>query len=257
MNIVFFGSSNFSSLVLPYLKEGLEIELVVNEQNYDIEKVLNSKAEIAVLAAFGKILPRKVLNHFKYGVLNIHPSLLPKYRGPSPVQCAILNGEAETGVSVIKLDEQMDHGPILVQTKIGIANDDTAQTLYEKLFPLGAKLIVDNLQDYVSGKRKLIEQDHAFATYTKPLTRESGFIDLSDLEIRNSKLEIDRKIRAYFPWPGVWTKWQMADGKWRIVKFLPKNLVQVEGGKPMSYKDFLNGYANADKNLVEFLKKQL
>jgi methionyl-tRNA formyltransferase len=257
MKIVFFGASNFAPLILPTLEKNFEIELVVDEKNKDFEDIMNAQSEIAVLAAFGKILPKVVLNHFKYGILNIHPSLLPKYRGPSPVQSAILRGEKETGVTIIKLDEEMDHGPILAQEKIEILSTDTTQSLYQRLFPLGASLIVTNLQNYVSGKKTLVEQNHSAATYTKPLTREAGFIDLSKLEIKNSKLEIDQKVRAYFPWPGVWTKWQMADSKWRIVKFLPEKMIQVEGRKEMSYKDFLNGYPQADKNLVEFLKKEL
>jgi methionyl-tRNA formyltransferase len=257
MKIVFFGASTFSPFVLPILEKNIEIELVVDEKNKDFEDVMNAQSEIAVLAAFGRILPKVVLNHFKYGILNIHPSLLPKYRGPSPVQSAVLRGEKETGVTIIKLDEEMDHGSILAQEKIEILPTDTTQSLYQKLFPLGASLIVTNLQNYVSGKMTLTEQDHSAATYTKPLAREAGFVDLSKLEIRNSKLEIDRKVRAYFPWPGTWYKAILNGSEEKIVKFLPGKMIQVEGKKEMSYKDFLNGYPQADKNLVEFLKKEL
>jgi methionyl-tRNA formyltransferase len=253
MKIVFFGSSAFTPLVLPYLDKSFEVEQILDERDSDFEKVKDAQSEIAVLAAFGKILPKEILNHFKFGVLNIHPSLLPKYRGSSPVQNAILNGDKETGVTIIKLDEEMDHGPILAQEKIVIDENDTAQSLYEKLFPLGAKLIIESLPDYTFGKKNLIEQNHDDATYTKILTRDEGYIDLSQLEIKNFKLKINRMVRAYFPWPGVWTKWQMANGKWQMVKFLPEKRIQVEGGKPMSYKDFINGYPNADKHLVEFL----
>jgi methionyl-tRNA formyltransferase len=251
MKIVFFSSSVFSPLVLPYLDKNFEVEQIVDEKDANFEKVKNSKAQIAVLAAFGKILPKEILNHFKYGILNIHPSLLPKYRGSSPVQNAILNGDHETGVTVIKLDEAMDHGPVLAQEAIQILSTDTTQSLYEKLFPLGAKLLNENLEGYVSGKKMLTEQNHDSATYTKIITKDNGYINVLETEPD----ELNRKIRAYFPWPGVWIKWQMANDKWQIVKFLPENKIQVEGGKPMSYKDFLNGYPNADKTLVEFLKK--
>jgi len=253
MKIVFFGASTFAPLVLPTLEKSFEIELSINEKNTDFEGVMNAQSEIAVLAAFGKILPKEILGHFKYGVLNIHPSLLPKYRGPSPVQSAILHGDKETGVTVIKLDEQMDHGPILAQEKIQILPTDTTQSLYQKLFPLGANLIVDSLQEYVSGKKPLVEQNHSEATYTKPLTRESGQVDFLQIEPD----ELDRKVRAYFPWPGVWSKIILNGNEQRIVKFLPNKMIQVEGKKEMSYKDFINGYPNADKNLVEFLKKEL
>jgi methionyl-tRNA formyltransferase len=252
MKIVFFGASTFAPLVLPILEKNFEIEMVVNEKSTDSEAVMNSQSEIAVLAAFGKILPQVVLSHFKYGILNIHPSLLPKFRGSSPVQSAILAGETETGVSVIKLDAEMDHGPILAQEKIEVLPTDTTWSLYQKLFPLGAKLIVDNLEGYISGKKTLGEQNNEAATYTKPLTRESG-----QVEILNTEPDVfEREVRAYFPWPGVWSKVMITD-KLLVIKFLPNNMVQVEGGKPMSYKDFLNGYPNADRNLVEFLRKEL
>jgi methionyl-tRNA formyltransferase len=247
MKIVFFGSATFAALVLPVLEKNFEIELVINEKT-DLAEIENSQSEIAVLAAFGKILPKEILSQFKYGILNIHPSLLPKFRGSSPVQSAILNGDTETGVTVIKLDEELDHGPILAQEKIEIMPTDTTKSLYQKLFPLGVNLIVANLQDYILGQKTLIEQNHSVATYTKPLTRETGYTDLFDIKPD----EFNRKVRAYFPWPGVWTK-TMINDKLLVIKFLPKNLVQVEGGKPMSYKDFLNGYPNADKKLVEFL----
>ncbi len=252
MKIVFFGSSIFSPLVLPYLQKAFEIELIVDENNFNAEQILNSKAEIAVLAAFGKILPNNILSHFKYGVLNIHPSLLPKYRGSSPVQNTILNGDTKTGVTVIKLDNQMDHGPILAREEIEILPDDTTQTLYKKLFPLGAKLITENLENYVSGKKELEEQNNDNATYTKILTKEDGFIELRDV----SNDEFERKVRAYFPWPGVWSRIMIND-KLLVIKFLPEKKLQVEGGKPMIYKDFLNGYPNADKKLVEFVKENL
>ena len=240
------------SLVLPYLEKEFEVELIVDEKGLDFERIKNTKSEVAVLAAFGKILPKNILDHFKYGIFNIHPSLLPKYRGASPVQSAILNGDSQTGVTIIKLDEQMDHGPILAQEKIAITENDTAQSLYEKLFPLGAKLLVENLPDYISGKKQLTEQNHSDATYTKVLTRNDGFIDI--LNIESDKFE--RMVRAYFPWPGVWTKAILnTNGEQMITKFLPNKKIQVEGKKEMDYKDFINGYPNAEKNLIEFLSK--
>jgi methionyl-tRNA formyltransferase len=252
MKIVYFGTSSFTPLVLPYLEKSFEVELVVNENNFESGKIKNTQSEVAVLAAFGKILPKDILDHFKYGIFNIHPSLLPKYRGASPVQSAILNGDSQTGVTIIKLDEEMDHGPILAQAKIAITENDTAQSLYEKLFPLGAKLLIEALPSYISGEKQLTEQNHSDATYTKVLTRDDGFIDI--LSVEPDKFE--RMVRAYFPWPGVWTKAILnTNSEQKIIKFLPNKKIQVEGKGEMSYKDFINGYPSADKNLLEFLKK--
>ena len=244
MEIVFFGALNFKDLVLPYLKD-FQIELVVDEHT-PLGAICNTESEVAVLAAFGKILPKSVLEHFKYGILNIHPSLLPKYRGPSPVQTTILNGDRKTGVTVIKLDDEMDHGPILAQEEVEIENDDTSETMYKKLFPLGAKLIAQNLEKYVKGDVKLTAQSHIDATYTKMLKRESGFFDLANPP---SLGKLDLMIRAFYPWPGVWTRWNN-----KILKFFPENKLKVEGKKPVSHKDFINGYPNLDQRLLTLLK---
>lgn len=244
LSIVYFGSSSISPLVLPYLSNNFDVELVVDE-NTKIEAIEKAEAEVAVLAAYGKILPKSVLEHFKFGILNIHPSLLPKYRGPSPVQTSILNGDKETGVTVIRLDEEMDHGPILAQKSIEISKKDTAESLFERLFPLGAELITEKLEKYTKNEVKLTPQSHNNATYTKMLKRESGFFEL---ETSPSLEKLDLMIRAFYPWPGVWTKWND-----KILKFLPGNKVQVEGKKPSSYKDFINGYPNLDKKLLNLL----
>lgn len=244
MKIVFFGASDFSPWVLPYLDKNFEVELILDEKSKDFQAIESAKAEVAVLAAFGKILPKKVLNHFKYGILNIHPSLLPKYRGPSPVQTAILNGDEETGVTVIRLDEEVDHGPVFGQKTLKIEPDDTSLSLYGKLFPLGANIISETLEDYVSGKFSPVPQKHEEATYTKMLTRQDGYVELGNVKPE----ELNLKIRAYYPWPGIWSKW---NGK--VLKFLPDKQIQVEGKKPVSYKDFKNGYPDIDKNLLKLL----
>jgi methionyl-tRNA formyltransferase len=189
------------------------------------------------------------LNIFPKGIINIHPSLLPKYRGPTPVQTAILNGDNTTGLTIIKLDEQVDHGPILAQRKEPILENDTAESLYERLFKLSASSIVSTIELYLKGKIELRKQNHAKATFTKRLSREDGHIDLQNPP---AKEIFDRMIRAYDPWPGVWTKWKMENGKWKIVKFLPEKKIQVEGKKLMSYKDFVNGYPEA-KDLIKKL----
>lgn len=284
LKIIFFGSSKYVLPVIQILKERFDLTLVVTTEQKETDAVpayclensipyksvkslsddnfkfdpdlIGIKFQVAVLADFGLIIPKNVLDMFPRGIINIHPSLLPKFRGPTPVQSAILSGEKETGVSIIKLDNQVDHGPILAQKKEPILDEDTAETLHEKLFTKGAEILVEILPKYLTGDLIPTPQDDTKATFTEKLTRDSGYIDLSSLEIGNWKLEIARKIRAYFPWPGVWTRLKMKDGRLKIIKFLPSQshpeldsgsspfLLQVEGKKPMSYRDFLNGYPN-------------
>ncbi|OGH50523.1 MAG: hypothetical protein A3H17_04310 [Candidatus Levybacteria bacterium RIFCSPLOWO2_12_FULL_37_14] len=227
---------------------------VVNLSDPTINHELSTiNPTVAVLADFGLIIPQQILNLFPKGIINIHPSLLPKYRGPTPVQTAILNGEKITGVSIMKLDEEIDHGPILGQEKDKILDTDTSESLYKRLFAKGANLLPEILNLYLNDNLKPIAQDHEKSTFTKPLTRQDGYVDLSKFEARNSKSELERKIRGYFPWPGVWTQIRINDKLLRI-KFLPDNKIQVEGKKPMSYKDFLNGYPGA-KELQSLLIK--
>jgi len=273
LKIVFFGSSHHALPTIKALKENFNLTLVVtteksgggvpsfcnkNKLPYvsasslsglnSKSLILNHKSDIAVVADFGLIIPKGILNSFPKGIINIHPSLLPKYRGPSPVQTAIINGEKITGVSIIKIDETVDHGPILGQIKETILDTDTAKALYERLFAKGTYLLLKVLKQYHDGVLNPIAQNHSKATFTQPLTRQDGYIDVSKFEIRNSKFEIERKIRAYFPWPGVWFKTKLNRTE-KIIKLLPDQKIQVEGKKPMSYKDFLNGYPQAKKLL--------
>lgn len=276
MKVVFFGSSNYVLPVIEMLKKNFEIELVIttekelkdpivayckkNQLSYlstnnlsgqDTKyKILNTKSELAVLADFGLILPNEVLNKFVKGILNIHPSLLPRYRGPTPVQSAILNNEKETGVSIIKLDNKVDHGPIIAQVKEEIESNDTAQSLYERLFQIGSDLLYQNIKQYINNKLKLIKQNDEKATFTKLLIKNDGFFNLNNPP---SLEELDLIIRAYFPWPSAWTR-SMINDKSLTIKFLPEKKLQVEGKKPVSYKDFINGYPNLDKRLLAFLK---
>lgn len=217
--------------------------------NLIVQQLKKPKASVAVLADFGLIIPPEILSLFPKGIVNVHPSLLPKYRGSTPVQAAILNGDKTTGVSIMKLDGKIDHGPILKQEKEKILDTDTAETLYERLFAKGANLLPKVLNKYFKGNLKPIPQNHTKATITKPLTRQDGFIDVSKLATAVTK--IDTMIRAYYPWPGVWTQLRIRDKLLRI-KFLPGQKLQVEGKKPISYQDFLNGYPEA-KELVSSL----
>lgn len=208
--------------------------------------------DLAILIAYGKIIPTEVLNIPEYGFLNIHPSLLPKYRGPSPFVAPILNGDEKTGATIIKLDSELDHGSILAQSEIKIEDSDTHQSLMEKTAILGADLLIDalpeflksktdlvkdadsNLQSRTSQSLNLIPQDHSKATYTEKVEKQDGFVDIDNPPDHQT---LDRMIRAYFPWPTVWTK---IEGK--IIKFLPEGKIQPEGKRPLTIKEFKNGY---------------
>lgn len=191
------------------------------------------KPDLIVVASYGKIIPQAILDIPKLGALNIHPSLLPKYRGATPVQSAILNGDAITGVTVIKMDDKMDHGPIVVQKEFSIDKDDTFESLVNSLFDESAQLLPAAIEK-LANKDTLQEQNHDDATFVKLIKKEDGFFEI---ENPPAPEKLNQMIRAYFPWPNAWTKW---NGK--VVKLYPGNLVQIEGKKAVSVKDFLNGY---------------
>ncbi|MDP2586524.1 MAG: methionyl-tRNA formyltransferase [Candidatus Komeilibacteria bacterium] len=192
----------------PIKVEALKLNVPVKENLWEIK---NYNADLGVVVAYGKIIPQAILDLFPLGLLNIHPSLLPKYRGPSPIQSAILNGDDETGVSIIKLDEQMDHGPIISQIQVPISKDESSPTLFDKLSVLGAELMIKALPDYVAGKAKLEPQDDSKATYCEMINKEDGLIDWT-----NSADQIERQIRAYAPWPGSFSEFDVNHKKINI-----------------------------------------
>lgn len=178
---------------------------VVQPEKPSIEYLVSSikYADLFVVASYGKIIPKPLLDIPKYGSLNVHPSTLPKYRGPSPIQAAILNGDKETGVTIVLMDEKVDHGSILANSKFLISSSKlTYPELEKELAELGAKLLVGTIPDWVDSKIKPIEQNHNKATYTNKVTKEDGHIDWHlPAEI------LERKIRAYQPTPGAYTVW--------------------------------------------------
>lgn len=220
------------------------------------------KADLFVTAAYGKLIPQEILNLPRLGSLNIHPSLLPKYRGTSPIQSAILNGDKETGVTIMLMDAKFDSGPILAQKKIQLQGDETFKSLHTDLFQLAADLLPSTIEQWSNETIKAIPQDKSKATYCKKITKEDGFFDIDNPPEKNV---LDRMIRAYYPWPTAWSKWQIAHGKparnasrsdaggWKILKFLPGKKFQIEGGKPMNLKDFLNGYPQLKEQLEKIL----
>ena len=272
--IVFFGAGPYVSRIVEVLKKEFEVYVFTTEKSqndplllycahsniphfsinkFDQKIIANIKkigAKIAVLASFGLIVPTEVLEIFPLGIINIHPSLLPKYRGPTPVQSTILAGEKTTGVSIIELDEEVDHGPILTQIEEKIEPNDTSETLYRRLFQKGAELLSGILPKYIAGELKPVEQNHSRATFTDRLTRQSGLIDLNQ-PLNAKRQTLDRMIRAYFPWPGVWFRAKL-NGVERTVKLFPEGRIQVEGKSVMSLKDFANGYPEA-KNIISKL----
>lgn len=266
MRIIFFGTPDYVIPVLEKLHKYHEIVAVVTQSPKPVgrdkkvtysavdswaykKKIIRNfdyvdlpEADMGVCAAFGMIIPKAILNHFKYGILNIHPSLLPKYRGASPIQTAIANGEQTTGVTIIKMDEQMDHGKIVTQFKEDILDNDTFQTLRERLFEKSADVLINLIEPYIKGKINLKEQDHTKATFTKLVNKQDSFINLSD----DPQL-IDRKLRAYSPWPGIWTQITLKQtGQSKRLKILEYKgepiTVQLEGKNPVSWKQFQSSY---------------
>lgn len=161
------------------------------------------RPEVGVVAAYGEILRKAVLNIPPLGYLNIHPSLLPLHRGPAPVVGAILAGDTETGVTVMRLEAKMDSGPILAQVSIPLPPDGRAGPLTDELFRLGAEALLDVLPPYAAGTLELREQDNSRATYTHILKKADGVIDWAQPAV-----VIERCTRAYDPWPGASTTWR-------------------------------------------------
>ncbi len=193
-------------------------------------------ADLFIVASYGKIIPQALLDIPNKGAINVHGSLLPKLRGASPIQQAILNGDKETGATIMLMDEQMDHGDILATASLDISDNDTSETMSIKIGQLGARLLIETVQSYLKGSIKPIPQDHSQATFCKLIQKEDGYFDISNpptFEV------LDRMIRAYYPWPNAWTKWNG-----NVVKFYPDGLIQMEGKKAVSLKDFINGHSD-------------
>jgi len=159
--------------------------------------------DFIVVVAYGKILPESVLEIPKKGCVNLHASLLPKYRGAAPINWAIINGEKETGISVMLMDRGMDTGPVLMKEKVEISDDDTAETLSPRLSKLGATLLCKAIALYAEDKIKSAPQNERLATYAPILKKEDGLVDWG-----KSADEIRNFVRGLYPWPGAYTRWQ-------------------------------------------------
>jgi len=245
------------------IERGLEVRQVrsLKDENA-VASLAQLQPDVIVVASYGLILPKKVLAIPPCGCINLHPSLLPRHRGPTPIPSAILAGDAETGVSIMLMDEGIDTGPILSQQKVPIAPDDTAGSLTEKLSQLSARLLMETLPGWLSGSITPQPQREADATYTRLLDKADGEIDW-----RLPAVDIERRVRAFHPWPGCYTRWrgktlkvmaatplagkrgtpgqtmatddgvgiQTGDGT------LVLRQVQLEGKRPMDIAEFLRG----------------
>ena len=239
----------------------------------DINKVPN--ADLGVCAAYGAIIPQHVIDQFKFGILNVHPSLLPKYRGASPIQAAMVAGEEETGGTILKMDSELDHGPIVSSFKEKIGERDTNEFLRGKLFVRGAQFLIDLIPNYTNGKIKLLEQDHTKASFCRALEKVDAFIDprylaaamegkkideewelrfINEFTQKPTAENIERFIRAMDPWPGAWTNVDLGGGNIRRLKILAAHVeerklvleqVQLEGKGPVRWKQFIEGYPSA------------
>ncbi len=239
----FLGTSVDSKFALEALaKLGLEPAVVIDSKELP-DELYNTEWDFILVCSYGKILPKKLLDLPRRGVINIHPSLLPKFRGPSPYVSNILADERTTGVSVMLLEEKMDAGPILAQARLEIEEADwppQGLMLSQMLFTEGINLLAEILPDYLSGKLEPTAQDETLATYTKKFTDADALLDLSNP--RESYLKVkafDKSPRAHFINEKgkrvVVTDAAWKEGQLEILKVLP------EGKKEMQYEDYLRG----------------
>jgi methionyl-tRNA formyltransferase len=177
--------------------------------------------EMIAVAAYGQILPQSILDLPRYGCLNVHTSLLPKYRGAAPIQWALLNGDTETGITIMKMDAGLDTGDILTQAKTPIEEQDTAETLHDRLAHLGADLLVRTIPDYVAGKVQPCPQPTKGVSLAPKIRKEDGLIDWSQ-----SARAISNRVRALVPWPGAFTHFQPHGG---LIKIWQANVVDRSG----------------------------
>ena len=224
--------------------------------------------DVIVVAAYGRLLPTEVLQLPARGCLNLHPSLLPRHRGPSPVATAILEGDGKTGVSLMMLDEGMDTGPVIERSEIALDGTETAGELTTRLFDLGGALLEGKLGPWAAGDMEAKPQDDSLATLTRKLERADGLVDWT-----LGAETLDRQCRAFTPWPGLYTDWRGSTLKLLEVSALPGyrpgeadtgqvvrvepgtglcvvaggealavHRLQLEGKRPVSWDEFLRGY---------------
>ncbi|HEV3245543.1 MAG TPA: methionyl-tRNA formyltransferase [Candidatus Paceibacterota bacterium] len=253
VNFVFFGTTPLAEGVLAELaRAGFEPERIIGSEPITpefIDELSNGAYDVFVVASFGKILPKRLIELPARGTLNVHPSLLPRLRGPSPMRSAILNDEKHTGISIMLMDEEMDHGPLLAQKKVPIEPwPPRGKELDERLAHEGGKLLAQVMPLWLKKKIQPQEQNHDVATYTKKFTKEDGLLDL-DADAYANLL----KIRAFESWPGTYAIFERAGKRLRVQILdahlghgnLVIDLVKPEGKREMPYADFLRSGAKA------------
>ncbi len=305
MRFIFWGTGRFAEIILAdMIKNGLKPALVVtapdkktgrkqiltaslvkqlalvnhinvlqpvnlNANQEIVEEIRRNKIEFGLVADYGSLIPKAIIDLPDKKTLNIHPSLLPKYRGASPIQQVILNSDQETGVSVIVLDDKLDHGPLLAQRKIHLSGQETFNYLLESLAHNGCEIFFSSVFDYLDGKLIAIPQNDTFASYCREIKKDEGFIKfMQPAEV------IARMLRAFSPWPGVFFKSKELNKEVKILSgsefktklkqkieigkivifnkqllltcahqtFFQINQVIVSGKKEMSSQEFINGY---------------
>lgn len=272
MNIIFFGSfQTYSVQVLKVLSQHFHVTAVGTTppkpqgrhltvsptpveafaRNHDMQVFALNQLETIpsgmpqpdffVVAGYGKRIPASWLTFPNIMAVNVHPSLLPDYRGVFPAEWVILRGEKETGVTILRMSPEFDTGDIIAQTSLPITPDDTRETLYTKLYDLGGKLLVDYLPKIARGTVTLTRQPAGKFFYARRLTREDGYEPWETLTDPKEAKRLNRKFRALYPWPGLWTT-----HKGKRLKILgydvTPTIVQMEGKKPMSWKQWNTAY---------------
>ena len=253
LHVNFFGTHTFACEVLATLVKNpsINIDLVVTQpdrpvgrkkeitpppvklfaEKYDMPIsqpaslktfVSNSNVDLNIVAQYGLLIPKDVLDAPRYGTINVHTSLLPLYRGASPIQHALLNGDTYTGVTIMKMDEGLDTGPVLSQKKVKIMPDETYPDLDKKLAIVSGPLLLDTIEQYVSGDISPKNQDNAQATTCNKLTRDDGRIDWN-----STAQQIYNQFRGLTPWPGVWTVYN--DKRLKILSLKPSEVSSPAG----------------------------
>ncbi len=313
MNIAFFGTSDRSKPILEALDENFDLKLCVTKTDrkvgrhqkteetlvkswakerginfFEIENIqgdekdlldtlIRQKIDLIVVTDFGFIIPKSIIKRFKNEIINIHFSLLPKYRGANPVQAAILRGDKETGITYLLMSEDLDEGPILKQILCRLTGKETSGILYERLFELAAKHLPQVIKEYAADKIQPQKQDHEKAIiHHSPSHPNSTYIYKEDAEINwNESVEqIERKIRAFNPWPIAWTTLNALENNKKLEeenlnirenidkslrikifetettpkKRLSPKKVQVAGKKATTWENFKNGYTVNSQN---------
>ncbi len=298
---VFFGTHHFATIILQGLLDNplFDIQLVITQpdrpigrkkeltpppikilaeknnipvdqpEKLKIEDVKLKTCDLGVVAQYGLLIPKKILEMPRHGVINVHTSLLPKYRGASPIQSALLAGDTKTGVTIMKMDERMDSGDIILQKEINILPDEMYLEVDKRMSHIGVELLNNSIPPYISGDIKSIKQNEIQATFCKKLSRADGKINW-----QKSTQEIYNQYRGLTPWPGIWATWDDKRLKFLEIKPSTEKLdpgvvsikngilaigtaddsieilkLQLEGKPAMNVETFINGYGGKVKVL--------